>query len=145
MPLSDSYCHLTSPLIGTIITRSRRILSWTVFIRSIDLVFNVEWFRRISARLPLIREERNEDLDFSDSDDEAGLDQEKSSEDNLDPDADTSRCQKRKLDDDDDDDFMSDGRAGIVYNSSGACPDIAGSLNSIHHMYRLLTVTTVQA
>jgi len=38
------------------------------------------------------------------SDDEAGLDQEKSSEDNLDPDAGTSRFQKRKLDDDDDDD-----------------------------------------
>lgn len=63
-------------------------------------------FRRISARFPLIQEERKEDLDFSGSDDEAGLDQEKSSEDNLDPDADTSRCQKRKLDDDDDDDFM---------------------------------------
>lgn len=63
-------------------------------------------FRRISARLPLIQEERKEDLDFSGSDDEAGLDQEKSSEDNLDPDAGTSRCQKRKLDDDDDDDFM---------------------------------------
>lgn len=66
----------------------------------------MDWFRRISARLPLIREERNEDLDFCDSDDEAGLDQEKSSEDNLDPDAGTCRCQKRKLDDDDDDDFM---------------------------------------
>lgn len=66
----------------------------------------MEWFRRISARLPLIREERKEDLDFSGFDDEAGLDQEKSSEDNLDPDAGTSRCQKRKLDDDDDDDFM---------------------------------------
>lgn len=64
-------------------------------------------FRRISARLPLIQEERKEDLDFSGSDDEAGLDQEKSSEDDLDPDAGTSRCQKRKLDDDDDDDdFM---------------------------------------
>lgn len=103
----------------------------------------MEWFRRISARLPLIREERNEDLDFSDSDDEAGLDQEKSSEDNLDPDAGISRFQKRKLDDDDD--FISDGRAEIVYNSSGACPEIAVSLYSIHHMYRSLTVTTVQA
>lgn len=66
----------------------------------------MKWFRRISARLPLIQEERKEDLDFSGSDDEAGLDQEKSSEDNLDPDAGTSRFQKRKLDDDDDDDFM---------------------------------------
>lgn len=103
----------------------------------------MKWFRRISARLPLIQEERKEDLDFSRSDDEAGLDQEKSSEDNLDPDAGTSRCQERNLDDDDD--FVSDGRAEVVYNSSGACPDIAGSLYSIHHMYRSLTVTTVQA
>lgn len=108
-----------------------------------DLVFNMEWFRRISARLPLIQEGRNEDPDFSGSDDEAGLDQEKSSEDNLDPDAGTSRFQKRKLGDDDD--FMTDRRAEIVYNSSGACPEIAISLYSIHHMYRSLTVTTVQA
>lgn len=97
----------------------------------------MEWFRRISARLPLIQEERNEDLDFSGSDDEAGLDQGKSSQDN------TSRFQKRKLGDDDD--FMTDRRAEIVYNSSGACPEIAVSLYSIHHMYRSLTVTTVQA
>lgn len=68
----------------------------------------MDWFRRISARLPLTQEERNEDLDFSGSDNEAGLDQEESSEDNLDPDAGTSICQKRKLDDDDDDDFMSE-------------------------------------
>lgn len=102
----------------------------------------MKWFRRISARLPLIQEERNEDPEFSGSDDESGLDQEESPVDDHDPDAGTSRCQKRKLGDDD---FMSDRRAEIVYNSSGACPDIAVSLNSIHHIYRSLTVTTVQA
>lgn len=58
-----------------------------------DLVFNMEGFRRISARLPLIQEERYEDPDFSGSDDEPGLDQGKPSEDNLDPDAGTSRFQ----------------------------------------------------
>lgn len=109
---------------------------------SADLVFNMKWFRRISARLPLIQEERNDDPEFSGSDDESGLDQEESPVDDHDPDAGTSRCQKRKLGDDD---FMSDRRAEIVYNSSGACPDIAVSLSSIHHMYRSLKVTTVQA
>lgn len=87
----------------------------------------MKWFRRISARPPLVQEERNEYPDFSGSDDEAELDQEESPEDDPNPVADPSRCRKRKLDDDDD--FMGHGSAEIVYNSSGACPDIASEHN----------------